>query len=206
MQTLLTWISTKGKPHKVGASMPAPGNDQRQQFVSKGNGMVHYERIVGRNDEMEHGGTPIIRCCNKGFSISSHPDADRRKIMMIATKRRTKRAFCLSSFECRMPIAVRVPDVEVTLTILRSVDGSHLILDEAMHIGSEPTVTPTLYLGDVCNLEFGSYGVEACADSLDGTRKIQEYQRYRAQGGRLEVGLEGWGRIERIGATLISLA
>jgi hypothetical protein len=72
-----------------------------------------------------------------------------------------------------MPIAVRMPDIEeVVLTILCTVDGSHLILDEAMHVGSEPTVTPTLYPGDVCNLEFGSYGVEARTDSLDGTREI----------------------------------
>jgi hypothetical protein len=151
--------------------------------------MVHDEGGIGRNDKMERGGRPVIRHCNKGFSISSHPEADRCKIMMIATKRRTKGIFCLSSFECRMSIAVRVPYIEeVVLTILRAVDGSHLILYEAMHLRSEPTVVPTLYPGDVCNREFGSYGIEACTDSSDGTRDIQQYQRYRAQGGGLEVG------------------
>jgi hypothetical protein len=80
-----------------------------------------------------------------------------------------------------MPIAARVPDVEeVVLTILCAVDGSYLILDEAMHVSSEPTVISTLYLGDVCNREFGSYGIEACTDSPDGTREIQQYQRFRA--------------------------
>src|SRR6478752_7444440 len=151
--------------------------------------MVHHERVVGWNNKMEHGGTPIISRCNKSFSIGSHPQAYCRKIMTIATKRRTKGIFCLSSFECRIPIAVRVPYIEeVMLTILCTVDGSHLILDEAMHVGAEPTMTPTLHPGDLCNLEFGSYGIEACTDSSDGTRDIQQYQRYRAQGGGLEVG------------------
>uniref|UniRef100_A0A0D2YGQ7 Uncharacterized protein n=1 Tax=Fusarium oxysporum (strain Fo5176) TaxID=660025 RepID=A0A0D2YGQ7_FUSOF len=109
--------------------------------------------------------------------------------MMIASERRTKGIFCLSFFECRIPIVVRVPYIEeVVLTILCTVDGSHLILGEAMHVGAEPTVTPTLYPGDVCNLEFGPYGIKACTDSPDGTSDIQQYQGYRAQGGRLEVG------------------
>ncbi|EXA30475.1 hypothetical protein FOVG_18143 [Fusarium oxysporum f. sp. pisi HDV247] len=112
MQSLLIRISMKGKPHKVSTSMPPAGNDQGQQFVSKRNGMVHHKWVGGRNDKMEHGDTPIIGRCNKGFPISSHPETDRHKIMMIATKRRTNGVFCLSSFECGIPIAVRVPDVE----------------------------------------------------------------------------------------------